>query len=133
MTQFKFEFEKTYKEVDIAGEIHRVEFNDEALSKHQKAIKRFDKGIKEVTESVKDYEKATDEAIEATAQKQKEVTKDIVETFLGEGTFEKLYEKAGKSVMNLMELVHYLISIYAEENAKKTEKAREKYLTNVKK
>ena len=25
--QFKFEFEKTYKEVDIAGELHRVDFN----------------------------------------------------------------------------------------------------------
>ncbi|MCI0767425.1 hypothetical protein [Bacillus sp. TL12] len=133
MTQFKFEFEKTYKEVDVAGKLYKVDFNDEALTKYQKAFKRFDKEIKEVTEIIKDYETATDEEFEETAQKQKEVTKDIVETFLGEGTFDELYEKAGKSSTNLMGLVHYLNSIYLEENQKKADEARNKYLSNVKK
>ncbi|MGM2815373.1 hypothetical protein ACS2Q8_25925 [Bacillus cereus group sp. Bce007] len=133
MTKFNFEFEKTYKEIDVSGETYKVEFNDEAITKYQKAIKRFDKKIKEVTESIKDYETATDESIEDAAQKQKEVTKDIIETFLGEGTFEGLYEKSGKSVVNLMALVDYLIDIHVEESNKKNEKAREKYLANVKK
>ncbi|MEN1938977.1 hypothetical protein AAIE21_26490 [Paenibacillus sp. 102] len=133
MTQFKFEFEKTYKEVDIAGQVYRVNFDDESLTKYHKAFSRFDKKIKEATGIIKDYETATDEDFEETAQKQKEVTRDIVETFLGEGTFDDLYEKAGKSSTNLMGLVHYLNSIYLEENQKKADEARNKYLSNVKK
>lgn len=133
MTQFKFEFEKTYKEVDVAGRVYPVEFNDEALTKYQKAFKRFDKEIKEVTGSILDFEAATDLAIEEAAQKQKEVVKDIIETFLGEGTFEELYEKAGKSSANLMGLVHYLNELYFDETQKKADETRNKYLNNVKK
>lgn len=133
MTQFKFEFEKTYKEVDVAGELYKVEFNDEALLKYSKAFKTFKKDTEEVAKNVVDIENATDEELEAVSLKQKELVKHIVETFLGEGTFDSLYEKAGKSSANLMGLVDYLNGIYVEETNKKTEKAREKYLANVKK
>lgn len=133
MTQFKFEFEKTYKEIDVAGTVYQVEFNDEAITKYQKAFKRFDKEIKVVTDSISDYESATDESIEEVAKKQKEVVKDIVETFLGDGSFDSLYEKAGKSSANLMGLVHYLNGIYVEEEKKKADETRNKYLNNVKK
>lgn len=133
MTQFKFEFEKTYKEIDVAGTVYQVEFNDEAITKYQKAFKRFDKEIKVVTDSISDYESATDEVIEEVAKKQKEVVKDIVETFLGDGSFDSLYEKAGKSSANLMGLVHYLNGIYVEEEKKKADETRNKYLNNVKK
>ncbi|PEB19730.1 hypothetical protein COO08_05310 [Bacillus toyonensis] len=133
MTQFTFNFEKTYKEIDVAGTLYQVEFNDEAITKYQKSFKRFDKEIKVVTDKISDYESATDEVIEETAKKQKEVVKDIVETFLGEGTFDSLYEKAGKSSTNLMGLVHYLNGLYVEEERKKAEETRNKYLSNVKK
>lgn len=133
MTQFKFEFEKTYKEIDVAGTLYQVEFNDEAITKYQKAFKRFDKEIKVVTDSISDYESATDEVIEEVAKKQKEVVKDIVETFLGEGSFDSLYEKAGKSSTNLMGLVHYLNGLYVEEEKKKADETRNKYLNNAKK
>lgn len=133
MTQFKFEFEKTYKEVDVAGKLYKIEFNDDAIAKYQKELKTFDKDSKELAALITDYEKATDEEIDAVMNKQKEMTKHVVETFLGEGTFEELYEKAGKSVTNLMGLVNYLSDLYVEEAKGKTEQAQAKYLQNVKK
>lgn len=136
MTQpFQFNFEKTYREIDISGDIHRVDFNDEALTRYQKAIKRFNQGIKEVQEVLKNVniETDSDEEIQKVSDKQKDVVKDVVEVFLGEGTFEGLYEKAGKSVMNLISLVNYLIDIYSSEMQSKTENTRKKYLENVKK
>ncbi|HDR8199937.1 TPA: hypothetical protein QC291_001578 [Bacillus cereus] len=133
MTQFKFEFEKTYKEVDVAGKLYKIEFNDDAIAKYQKELKTFDKDSKELAALITDYEKATDEEIDAVMNKQKEMTKHVVETFLGEGTFEELYEKAGKSVTNLMGLVNYLSDLYVEEAKGKTEQAQAKYLKNVKK
>lgn len=133
MTQFKFEFEKTYKEVDVAGKLYKIEFNDDAITKYQKELKTFDKDSKELAALITDYEKATDEEIDAVMSKQKEMTKHVVETFLGEGTFDELYEKAGKSVTNLMGLVNYLSDLYVEEAKGKTEQAQSKYLQNVKK
>ncbi|SPT98426.1 Uncharacterised protein [Lysinibacillus capsici] len=136
MTQaYQFNFEKTYKEIDVSGDIHRVEFNDEALTRYQKAVKRFNQGIKEAQDALNNIniETDSDDEIQKVSDKQKDVVKDVVEVFLGEGTFEGLYEKAGKSVMNLMSLVDYLIDIYSSEMKSKTEDARKKYLENVKK
>ncbi|MGN4448231.1 hypothetical protein ACTFOB_25605 [Bacillus cereus group sp. MYBK79-1] len=133
MTQFKFEFKKTYKEVDVAGKLFKVEFNDDALNKYQKSLKRFKDSTNELQNSIADYEKATDEEIDAATEKQKEITKDVVETFLGEGTFEELYEIAGRAVANLLGLVHYLQEIYIEESMKTAEKSQSKYLANLKK
>ncbi|WP_019779152.1 hypothetical protein, partial [Streptococcus sobrinus] len=110
-----------------------VDFSDEALAKYQKALKRFEKKIKESEGNITDYETATDESIDEFWKQQKEVTKDIIETYLGEGTFEDLYEKAGRVSKNLMNLVHYLNGMYLEEVQKKDEEMLNKYLSNVKK
>lgn len=136
MTQaYQFNFEKTYKEIDVSGDIYRVEFNDEALTRYQKAVKGFNQGIKEAQGALEkvNIETDSDDEIQKVSDKQKDVVKDVVEVFLGEGTFDGLYEKAGKSVMNLMSLVNYLIDIYSSEMKSKTEDARKKYLENVKK
>ena len=124
---FQFNFEKTYKEVDVAGKVYQVEFNDDAINKYQKSLKSFGKKTKEVQGLIPDYEKATDEEIDNLMNKQKELVKHVVETF------EDLYEKAGKSVGNLMTLVDYLNNLYLEEAKEKAEKVQAKYLANVKK
>lgn len=129
----KFEFKKTYKEVDVAGKVYQVEFNDEAINKYQKSLKSFGKKTKEVQNLILDYDKATDEEIDNVMNKQKELVKHVVETFLGENTFDELYEKAGKSIGNLMSLVDYLNNLYIEEAKEKAEKAQAKYLANIKK
>lgn len=133
MEQFKFEFEKTYKEVEVAGKVYQVEFNDEAINKYQKSLKNFEKQTKEVQGLIPDYEKATDEEFDNVMNKQKELVKHVVETFLGENTFDELYEKAGKSISNLISLVDYLNNLYIEEAKEKAEKAQAKYLANIKK
>ncbi|PUW00098.1 hypothetical protein, partial [Cronobacter sakazakii] len=86
-----------------------------------------------VTVSIAGFDAATDEVIEFTAETQKEVVNAIVETFFGIGAFAELYEKAGKSSTNLMSLVHYLNELYIDEEKKKADNARDKYLSNVKK
>ena len=130
---FQFNFEQTHKDVDVAGKVYRVEFNDDALVKYQKEIKRFEEESEELQTLVESYKDASDEEIEELMEKQKEVTKHVVETFLGEGTFEELYEKAGRSAKNLLSLVWYLNDLYVEETLKKSEKEQSKYLANLKK
>ncbi|PGL47740.1 hypothetical protein [Bacillus thuringiensis] len=130
---FQFNFEKTYKEVDVAGKLFKVEFNDDALNRYQKSLKRFKASTEELQNAAADYEKATDSEIDALSERQKEITKDVVDTFLGNGAFEELYDIAGRSVANLLSLVHYLNDLYAEETLKKTNESQSKYLANLKK
>ncbi|EJR42151.1 hypothetical protein IIK_05654 [Bacillus cereus VD102] len=130
---FQFNFEQTYKDVDVAGKVYRVEFNDDALVKYQKEIKRFKEESEELQTLVENYKDASDEEIEELMEKQKVVTKHVVETFLGKDTFEELYEKAGRSAKNLLSLVWYLNDLYVEETLKKSEKEQSKYLANLKK
>ncbi|MED0946179.1 hypothetical protein [Bacillus mycoides] len=130
---FQFNFEKTYKEVDVAGKLFKVEFNDDALNRYQKSLKRFKTSTEELQNAATDYEKTTDAEIDALSEKQKEITKDVVDTFLGDGAFEELYDIAGRSVANLLSLVHYLNDLYAEETLKKSSESQSKYLANLKK
>lgn len=130
---FQFNFEKTYKEVDVAGKIYKVEFNDDALNRYQKSIKRFKSATEELQNSITDYENTTDEDIDTSTEKQKEITKDFIDTFLGEGAFEELYDIAGRAVANLLSLVHYLNDLYVEEQLKKQSESQSKYLANLKK
>ncbi|MED3586531.1 hypothetical protein P4528_24405 [Bacillus thuringiensis] len=130
---FQFNFEKTYKEVDVAGKLFKVEFNDDALNRYQKSLKRFKASTEELQNAATAYEKATDAEIDTLSERQKEITKDVVDTFLGNGAFEELYDIAGRSVANLLSLVHYLNDLYAEETLKKTNESQSKYLANLKK
>ncbi len=82
MTQFKFEFEKTYKEVEVAGKVYQVEFNDDAINKYQKSLKNFEKQTKEVQGLIPDYEKATDEEFDNVMNKQKRISKACCGNFL---------------------------------------------------
>ena len=133
MAQFQFNFEKTYKEVDIAGKVYRIEFNDEAQAKYQKVLKGFEKEANAIIGSIENYQSATDEEIDKLQAEQKALVKRTIEVFLGEGVFDEVYEMAGRSIMNLMELVTFLTNMYVEETRNKAEKAQNKYLANVKK
>lgn len=126
MTIAKFEFKKTYKEIDINGEVHRVSFDDEAMDRYVdvatdardefKALEKFD------------IDNASKEELYAHRDKQKDAVKRVIEAFLGKGTFDGLYELAGKSVLNLMGLVRYLIELYEEEQESMMEEKKAKYI-----
>lgn len=135
-TNLVFTFEKTYKEIDIAGELHRIDFDDEARLKYQKAIKSFSdlsKVAQDKLNALGDIDNVSDELIEQSDKEQKELVKGMVETFLGDGSFDSLYEKAGRSVINLMGLVSYLTELYTSEISKTSENSRLQYLNNKKK
>lgn len=126
MTIAKFEFKKTYKEIDINGDIYRVNFDDEAMGRYMdvatdardefKALESFD------------VENASKEELHAHRDKQKDAVKRVIEAFLGEESFDGLYELAGRSVLNLMSLVSHLIDMYEQEQGAAFEDKKAKYI-----
>lgn len=131
---YQFNFEKTYKEVEINGKMFRVEFNDEAQNKYRKAYKKYVSMVDDMLANAPDFEKDSDEKIDAFDDKQREVSAFIIDTFLGDGSFPEIYEMAGRSVFNLKPLIEYITDLLVtEEQAKEAQAITENYLKNGKK
>ncbi|MCC2397544.1 hypothetical protein LKL95_27600 [Bacillus cereus] len=133
MSQFRFDFEKTYKEIDVAGKVYKVAFDDDAMLKYQIASKEYEAKVQEVQNLVPDIEKASIEELKLLNEKQKALFKETIELFLGDDTFEELYEKAGRSVIQLTGLLDYLTGLVEEELKSQSASVQDKYLQNKKK
>ncbi|MFA2694782.1 hypothetical protein [Bacillus mycoides] len=130
---FQFNFEKTYKEIDVAGKLYRVAFDDDSMLQYQVSFKEYEVKVQEAQKLVPDVQEATVEQLKEMAEKQKELMKDAIEIFLGADTFEELYEKAGRSSMNLVGLIDYMTNLVQDELQKSASKVNNKYLANIKK
>ncbi|PED73061.1 hypothetical protein CON97_05500 [Bacillus pseudomycoides] len=131
--KFQFNFEKTYREIDVAGNLYKVSFDDESMLKYQEGFVAYEKKAKELQAEEVDIREATPEQLRDMNAKQREVVKDAIEIFLGEDTFEELYEKAGRSIMNLFSLVNYLTKLVEAELRAKAGSNLDAYLTQTKK
>ncbi|HDX9500150.1 TPA: phage tail assembly chaperone [Bacillus thuringiensis] len=132
-SQFRFDFEKTYKEIDVAGTVYKIAFDDDAMLKYQIASKEYEAKVQEVQTLVPDIEKASVEELKLLNEKQKALFKETIELFLGDDTFEELYEKAGRSVIQLTGLLDYLTGLVEEELKSQSASVQDKYLQNKKK
>ncbi|MCU5020513.1 hypothetical protein OCD65_27935 [Bacillus paranthracis] len=130
---FQFNFEKTYKEIDVAGKLYKVAFDDDSMLRYQVSFKDYEAKVQEAQQIAPDYEKASIDEIKAVAEKQKELMKDAIEIFLGDDTFNELYEKAGRSSINLIGLIDYMMNLVKEELESRTGEVNSKYLANIKK
>ncbi|CAI8737654.1 hypothetical protein COM13_12395 [Bacillus pseudomycoides] len=131
--KFQFNFEKTYREIDVAGKIYKVNFDDESMLKYQEGFLSYEKKAKELQAEAVDIREASTEKLREMHSKQREVMKEAIELFLGADTFEDLYVKAGRSLMNLVALIDYLTKLVETELRSKVGDSLNEYLTNTKK
>lgn len=125
----KFEFKKSYEEINIAGKVYRVDFSDENIKKYQKSFNEFYKKNKEF-ENI-DEENLSVEEQQEILDKVLNIIKEFVETILGQNTFDELYDKSGKSIFNMMELVNYLAEIVGEKGQKLRDENYKKYTQKI--
>ncbi|BBW97224.1 hypothetical protein ACPVTF_04170 [Geobacillus icigianus] len=126
----KFEFGKSYEEIEINGELYKVDFSDDKLKEYQNMFYRFFKEAQEL-EKV-DIEKLGEAEMDALLDKQRQNMKDVTETMLGEGTFEKLFKLAGHSTWNYMKLIEFLAQTIEERFGEIKEEQRKKYVKRAK-
>lgn len=122
----RFEFSKAYEEVEIAGKVYRIDFSDDTLSEYQKKIKQYYDESKNLTEQ--DISKMSEEEQAALLTKQRQNMKELTEAILGEGTFDELFEAAGRSTVVYAELLEFLTDLFAEKAEKMKEDKRKKYV-----
>lgn len=121
----KFEFKKTYEEIDLAGRVFKIDFSDNAILEYNRKMEHFYiEAQKMAKPDVSDLSRT--EQIELF-NKSKELAKGTADSILGDGAFEYLYEQSGNSLINMMDALYFLGEVISEELAKIKQKEVQKF------
>ncbi|PEW91863.1 MULTISPECIES: hypothetical protein [Bacillus] len=122
----KFEFKKTYEEVEIAGKVFRIDLNDDKVFEYQESFNKYGKEMQE--DSSSDIESFGKEEQKEFFDKQLQRIKEVIEIMLGKDSFEHIYEASGRSIINLAELVTYLSDLIGEKTVNIRDEKKKKYV-----
>lgn len=126
----KFEFQSPKKEIEVAGKVYEVDFSDDAVQRYTEMAESAKQEYQKQQEKFDASDELTSDDIKQIQADQKAVVKRTIEGYLGEGTFDELYEKAGRSTVNLLSLVRYLSDLFQEEQQERVQQHKDKYLAN---
>lgn len=122
----KFEFKKTYEEVEIAGKVYRVDLQDESVKKYQKQFNSFYEQSQNL-QAAATKEMTIDEQA-AFLDQSKELASVTINALLGDNAFDEIYEASGKSLINVMDLINFLTEVIREKAGELQEQTVNKYL-----
>jgi hypothetical protein len=126
----KFIFDQTYREIDVAGEVYKIDFSDEKLKEYQSAFAAFHSQMEQLSK-LKPEEMTYEENLQAL-DKQKDAMTSIINAIFGAGAFDKFYDMAGRSLMNVAKLLQFVGSEIKEAAATITGEKRSKYIRSKK-
>lgn len=122
----KFEFKKSYEEVELAGKIYKIEFNDERLLVYMKAFDKFYTKSNELHEI--EAEKLDIKKQEEVLSEMAEMIKEILDLLLGKGAYDELYKKSGQSVINMVDVVLFVGDVVGERMEQSREEKKQQYV-----
>ncbi|MBP1971578.1 hypothetical protein J2Z83_003729 [Virgibacillus natechei] len=126
----KFEVKKSYEEVDIEGDIYRIDLSDNKLKEH--ILEGHN--LKEKADEILNMPSGSSvEQIEQGLEEVKAVTKDATDNLLGEGAFDVIYPKTGESVNVMADTLFQVIDYLNEKREKDNESKKAKYTKKKKK
>src|SRR5690625_822075 len=121
-----FQFDKPYDEVTINDEQYKLYYDDESLKEYQKQATTYEKKSKAHLEKLQ--KDLTDEQREKLEKEGMEFIREFVETFYGEGAYEKLYEASGKAMINFMPLVEFTFD-WLQKKVPDVDQSKKEYYT----
>ena len=122
----KFEFKKSYEEVELAGKVYKIELNDERMLVYMKAFDKFYTKSNELHEI--ETEKLDIKAQEEVLNEMAEMIKEILDLLLGKGAYDELYEKSGQSVINMVDVVLFVGDVVGERMEQSREEKKQQYV-----
>jgi hypothetical protein len=122
----KFNFDQTYREIEIAGDVYKIDFADDQIKKYQEAFSAFHSELEQLSK-LKAEEMTHQENLDAL-DKQKTAMTSILDAIFGAGSFDKLYEKAGRSLLNIAKLLQFVGEEIKEAAEIVNKDKRSKYL-----
>src|SRR5690554_2845581 len=123
MSVIKIELDKPVQEFEIGGKVYEVYYDDESLERYEKQAKRFyDKTRKKI--NLNSMKESSSKAYE---KEMRELLKDTLETFFGEGSYQSIYEASGKSLINVAKVVQELVKWLQSKTAIKDNDIKQYY------
>lgn len=122
----KFEFKKSYEEVELAGKVYKIELNDERLLVYMKAFDKFYTKSNELHEI--ETEKLDIKAQEEVLNEMAEMIEEILDLLIGEGAYDELYKKSGQSVINMVDVVLFVGDVVGERMEQSREEKKQQYV-----
>ena len=122
MSVIKITTEKPIQEFNINGEMYQVRYDDEALVEYEKKALEFHSVTQKKLnknadkKEVKEYENTMKSAI-----------RDVLDTFFGEGAYNKIYETTGRSHLAMVTVVEGLHDWLKEKTTIKNDKLTDYY------
>lgn len=126
----KFDFGKTYKEIDVNGKLYKMDMSDDAQDGILDALKKA-QDLADASKK-KDPENMTAEELKEMRVEQRDIAIGVVDAFLGEGSGQELYESLGRSTATLLKLINslqetfqgFINASYEDEKKKFTKKSK---------
>jgi hypothetical protein len=119
----KFEFKKSYEEIDIAGEVFKVSLKDEDRNKYGGQLKKFYGIINKVNKADSTIE--IDEAV-ALEEEFRTVILETVDVLFGEGSGAKLHKASDEQAEELIPVVFAVAEIINERRQEQVSKYSKK-------
>lgn len=107
----KFEFKKSYEEIEIAGKVYHLDLDDESLLSHKASMESYGKKMTDLSTK----EIPEEEIFGMT----KDLAKGLLDELFGQGSYETLYAAAGKSLFNLIDLIEFIGDIVRDKVSEK--------------
>lgn len=125
-------FDVAHRDIRVGDEVVRLSLSDDVRNNFAFDIKEAFKDIEKIAKS--DRKDQTREDVQKETDEIKSILSNVYDNSLGDGTFDKVYEAAGKSTPNCMQFLAVCLDIIHEfdENLKKSVQTRKanKYLKN---
>lgn len=109
MAAIKIDIKKSYEEVEIGGEVYRIELNDDLKKKYLKADREFTAEMAVLQEA--DEEKMSDDEKLEFDDKARQSLKKMVDFLLGDGAYEKIYKASGRSTWVVVDIVYQVSQV----------------------
>ncbi|MBU8773184.1 hypothetical protein [Cytobacillus oceanisediminis] len=113
----KFEFKKSYEEIEVAGKIYKVSLKDEDRKKYSEQLKKFYDLVSKVN-VVNVDEIAVDEAIKLE-EEFKEITLETLDVLFGDQSGQELYTASDEQTEELIPIVFAVAEIINERRQEK--------------
>lgn len=104
MTNVKrFEFKKAYETIEAGDHTFIIDMSDEAIKKYSEKFTDFDKKVKKINVNKLSHDEQHQELMK--------IVRDSIDSIIGTGKFDMLYQETGKSIFTMMDFALYLAEV----------------------
>src|SRR5690606_29163000 len=126
MKQFKLT--KAIEVIEIEGDKFEIDLSDDKRKEYAIEGQRLQQEARRIQERTAKNNVMTEEEIAKELDNLREVTKSAMDKVLGEGAFDKIYQKTNRSIVATADVLYQVIDYVQQKEKERFEEKRAKYV-----